>query len=369
MDSVKASFQDAVFEDGYMWVFDNLIQAICRIDVDTFEMEIISDYKGKKRFNAQKIFLIQDKFYLVTRESTEILIYDRKKQGEDTAFFLQKSTVNENSTKYVGFFLHKNNIYFFPKYIDNGVVCFETSIKKYSKKNFLQPPLRTKLGDGDLILRCFSFYEEAMWFVLNRAGVYGRYDFIDGSADLYQTDTVSNLLSGICFDGDHVWLTETDSNHVICEGKQIIDVSGEQSYWGLYPTTGGIFIPPYKSDKLIFIEEGTFKVTIKSLPLTIKEKRQVINHPFHDGDDFIYLFPLYSDPLFVLNKKDGEIKRIKIKCKNYIKKCLTDNKIPVREDEDIDINWLLHFLGMSCSLTYGQVRDRNESGKAIWELI
>ena len=107
MDSVKASFQDAVFEDGYMWVFDNLIQAICRIDVDTFEMEIISDYKGKKRFNTQKIFLIQDKFYLVTRESTEILIYDRKKQGEDTAFFLQKSTVNENSTKYVGFFLHK----------------------------------------------------------------------------------------------------------------------------------------------------------------------------------------------------------------------------------------------------------------------
>lgn len=369
MDFIKAAFQDAVFEDGYMWVFDNLIQALCKININNFEMEIVDCYKGKEKFYARKIFRIQDKFYLAGQKSADILIYDRKKRGKEIAFCLQESTESDDSIKYVGFFLYNNDIYFFPKYIDNGIICFETSDRKFSKKRLLESSLRKKLEGDDLTLRCFSFYKDDMWFVLNRTGMYGKYNFGNGKADLYRTDSSNTLFSGICFDGDQIWLTETDNSNVICEGKQIIHILGEQSYWGIYTTEGGIFVPPYKSDKLIFIEKETLKVSIMRLPLTEREKEQVINHHFYDDGNLIYLFPLNSDPLFVFDKKKGSIQRFKLKCEGYIERCLKDKKVLLKEDEDINFKYLLRFYEFPSNLKNEQEKNKNEMGKIIWGII
>lgn len=369
MDFINASFQDAVFENGYMWVFDNLIQAICKIDTDNFQMEIISGYQGREKFLAHKIVLFEEKFYLLSRISTNVLIYDRKKEGKDSAFFLQESQVEDRAIKYVAFFLYNNCIYFFPHNINKEILCFNIISRKFLKKSGLGVYFKGKGTKTDLFMRSCNFYEGVMWFVIGAAGSYGTYNITNGEVKIFQSEHTKAIFGGVCFDGEDVWLIKENSNEVICEGKKTIQLIEEQSHSEIHLVREGIIVTPFMSDIVMFIPKNTSAVSLFKLPLIEKEKEKVINHYYCSNEDFVYLLPLSTGPIFVFDTKTLELKRVKIKCKNYIERCLKDRKILVKEDEDIHFENFLQFCECASKLKNEQEKNEIEMGKIIWETV
>lgn len=369
MDSVKVSFQDAVFENEYMWVFDNLIQSICKININSFQMEVVSCYKGKERFFAQKIFLLQDRFYLVARTTQEVLIYDRKKEGKDSAFCLQKPLSEDGPTINVAFFLYGNKIYFFPKYIDKRIVCFDICKKKYFQKTLLKLPQDIKVNDSNLIIGESRFYRETMWFILRGMGLYGKYNFSNEKCEFFYAENVDQVFNGVSFDGEQVWQI-TNEKGIVRVGKQIVQVPGQYSFTSIYPIEDGeLFLSP-DNGKLVFIGKKNFEVVIINLPLNEKEKQNIKGYFYCEHDSNVYLFSAMNDPgpLLVLDKKDWKVSRVDLKCEGYIGKCFRNRKILFKEDECINLECVLQFCKQDVLCIDG-TENVTEIGKNIWKTV
>lgn len=368
MDSIKVSFGDTVYENGYIWVFDNFIQAICKINTVDLRMEVLSYYKSKKMFYARRIFLCQDKFYLVTPTTTEILIYDRKKQGEDSKFSLQKSFEYDSTTNYVAFFLYNRKIYFFPEHIDKEIICFEIDTGKYRTKTSLGLMLNIKGDNSDLLLRHRSFCEGSMWFTFGCKGVYGRYDFAEEKVNLFGEESAEVNFDEVAFDGEQVWTTVYDCSSLICGGKQIIKVPALREQFYLHPIEEGMLVSFDKSNMLIFVERETFKTSIIKLPLNAIEKQHVINYHYYNYNGFVYAFNVFSERVLVLDKRTWEIECVQLKCNNYIKDYFGDGNALLNESSQVTLKQLIQF----CERDIDKLNAQGEMlvmGKSIWKAL
>lgn len=365
MDSVKAKFQDMVIENGYMWAFDNQIQAICKINLDNFIMEIVVYYTGKERFAARKIFLFQDKFYMVSENSVNILVFDRKEEKQGSGFCLEKSFKNSKSETYMAF-LYNDCIYFIPHYIDKDVICFDLSKRIYSTKRLFVPINRVNTGKNNFHSRYLYSYGKDIWFVLDSTAYYGRYDLDSEKIDLFQLEDTGAVLNSCCFDGDNVWLTELNNSNVIYAGRHRIHVPGKHLYGRVCSVDGGILVFPSDEDKLVFIKKKTFEVSIVKLPL-IESKRHYGVMDFREYGDFVFLLLVYIGGVFVFNQRTLEIRYIKLKCQSYIKECFQRKLNVLREDEDIGLKQLLLFSEKLSDRTYDREISVNGMGKAIWK--
>lgn len=372
MDSIKAFFRDGVYENGYIWVFDNQIQAICKISVTDFELKVIGRYKGKDVFIARRIFLFQDMFYLVERNSTKILIYDRNKQGKDTAFCLQETKVCNRTEKYAAFF-YGDRIYLFPRSIDGEVIVFETSTREYIKSRLFEDSIKAKIRKEDLFIKYPSNYQEVLWFVLNNSNFYGRYDLATRKAELFQAGDKGTVLSGCCFDGERIWLTESHSSDVICVGERTVSILDELPwpYSFPYSVDEGIIIPSGDNgDKLVFIEKATFKVSIVELPLSEKTKQLTTAcREYIEQGNFIFLFPLEDRSMFVFDKDLLKITQVNLKSDNYIERDFIAGNVVLCEDECINIKHLLQFSGENSASIQSCMKEKIETGQTVWKAM
>ncbi len=371
MDEIRASFCDAVFEDGYMWVFDNLIQAICKIDIATFKMEIVSFYKGKEIFIVQKILLYQNKFYMSTISSAKILIYDREMKGKKEAFCLQKPS---RDGRPIGtFFIYADALYFLPRRIDEEIIYFDIITKKYYTKNFLESDMINQLKKNAINVKCYYYYENTVWFVLQGTCFYFRYSMEEEKVELFQTQDKKCSLEKICYDGECVWLTESEDGNVICEGERLVKIPEKHSYSRLYFISGWIVILPKYGSDLVLIEKETFQVSLIELPLIEKEKQQKERgNNFLDCKeyhDFVFLFPNGIQDMFVFHKKTLKVKRVKLKCENYTEKCFQNKKIQLCENEYLNLKSLLQFSEQSILNEKISKKEKKNVGIIAWETL
>ena len=368
MDFVKASFLDVICEDEYLWIFDNLIQAICRIDIDSFEMEVVSCYRKEERFAARRIF--QDKFYLVTENSLKILVFDRKKQGEDSGFYLQEPSILYEMSRPYMTFMHESCIYFFPRYIDGEVICFELLTKKYIKKKLYECIRRTKISNNDLRIRYPGYYKGVVSFTLHNTKYYVECNLNDDKVIINESEFNNIILNSCCYDGKEIWLTELDSSNVTCMGRRIERLPKEQGYSRIYPLEDGVIIFPDNGNKLVYVEKGTFKVAVMQIPLLENEK-QHIRLDCCENSNFVFLFSRneHIDGFFLVNKRTFEVKRVHLKCANYLKKCFEFEKIIINEDEFKDLIKLIQFSKERVNVLYTGEGVMADAGKAIWGAI
>lgn len=365
MNAIKAFFRSAIFENGYMWVFDDLIQSICRIDIHDFKMEIVSSYRGKEKFIAQRIFLFQDKFYLVEGRTLKVLIYDRRKQETDSGFCIQDFTDSYFGI-YITFF-YEGYIYFLPRHIDNEVICFDTFTKRYLKKKTFKFSMHGTMKHGDLV-RIYPYScDGSVWFTLNNTAFYGKYDFSDERISLFQTKS-ENIVLKCCFDGKQIWLTDVDGGNLICEGKGSVEIQKGQSYTKIYSVEDKILMLSQNSDKLVCVDKETLKVSFILLPLSEREKKQGIGD-FCDFENYIFLFFRSTGSLFVFDKETLNVNRVQLKCENYIQQCFVVEKVLLGEDESITLRDLLHFSGEKVDRTYDKREAADEAGHAIWRAV
>lgn len=367
VDTIKAHFYDAIFENGYMLVFDNFIQALCRIDIKSFEMEIISYYKGKKEFIARRIFLFQNKIYLVSNDSAEILIYDRKTTKENSLFFLF-SFLCKKKIRYT-VFEYEKIIYFFPKCIGEKIICFDLIKSKYYEKKLFDKSTLKKVNNCDTM--GFSCVQgDSVWFVIYGTKFYVRYHIIDGNVDLFECLDSKMALKAICFDEKKIWLTSIYDNNIYCEGEQIIKIPGKESFSWLYNIDEYILALPGRDDRLILIHKNTLKKTEISLQSGhyLKQRKsngsgmiRCIKH-----ENYIFLFPYCIQDLFILEKRSLIIQKVELKCKNYLREYFKRNKKLICETEDIKLENLLWFCRKKSNFKYIEKINKE---KCIWKTI
>ena len=364
MEFVKACFLDMVWKDGYMWFFDNRIQALCKMDTTDFKIEVISVYKGEKRFYVRKIFWFQNNFYFATGNSASVLIYD----GEN--FFLQEPSFETDSEVYIAF-KEDHCIYFFPLPMNERMVCFDLYTQKYSDMLLWDLSVKEKVGDlkPDIVYPCF--YKGDIWFPIPKTAFYGRYCLAEKKMDLFQEADQGIHISGICFDGENIWLTQEESRDVICVGKKRIEISAGQPYTWLYNTDNYVIVSMRCGDKILLIDKETLKVSMIDLPLNEEEKQgnkhyDIVN--CCESNDFVFLFQHKIGDLTVLYKKTLEIKRVKLQCENYAENCFWGRERYTEEYEDINLERLIQLSGREIDLTAGQENER-DSGKTIWKHV
>ncbi len=371
MDVVNASFSDAFFEDKYMWVFDNRIQAICRVDIDSMEMKIISHYAGREEFIAYDMFSFQNRLYLATRETFQILIYDRDKQEEKEPFSLQHfSGDKEASSTDYGICCFKGCIYFLPRELDKSMVCFDMIEKKYEQKVLPVCLKENKVRECHLHTSPYSFYKETAYFTIDNTNYYGKYNVIQKKIEIFQDEGKEHFLELICFDGTYIWLTENRSGNILCEGRESVKIPGEQSYSRLYNMEKFIIAIPKYSDRVILVEKETLEAFIISLPYDEREKQRKTGYrntvKCCEIGELIYLFPHGIKDMFIINKKTLQAERVKIKCRNYIKNGFRCRNILLYENVNINLASLLQIQENESDFLE---EDCNCTGNTIWKNV
>ncbi|MCI8599214.1 MAG: hypothetical protein HFJ10_12385 [Lachnospiraceae bacterium] len=363
MDYINACFLDAVLKDRYMWFFDNRVQALCKMNMDNYEMELVALYGAKEKFHVRKIFLIQDKFFLTTGDSAKVLIFDQ------SIFSLREPFRRGSSETYMAV-SWKNTIYFWPESLENEMICFDTSTQEYVHKSLQKVPVNEKIGVQKQRIGFSSLYEGAVWFVIQGTSWYGRYGLSEGAIQWFQSENQALLLSGICFDGEHIWLTQQNSGIITCVGKESMEVFDEQINAWIYNTSKYILIPPRYGNQVILIQKHNFKVSVVKLPAfaihDTKTDRQDLDSNIInccEAGDSIFLFQHGIRELLILHKDTLETKRLRLKCKNYKENCLKGEKVLLNEDSDVGLQDLIL---QSSHRIASMNKGKREVAESIW---
>lgn len=367
MDVVNADFSDAFFEGGYMWIFDNRIQALCKVDLAGFNMEIISFYKSKKKFAVRRIYLYENKFYLVQAGSMQILVYNREEQNEDAAFCLIPLLYENREISVVH--EYSGNICFLSNYADGKIFCFNMSAQKYYEKKSIASLVKEKIPfDAHIGINSY-LYGNTVWFTFYETNYYGRYNIEEENIELFQIEDRSVCLDNICFDGEDVWLTQTNSSNIICAGKKTVKVSGEQFYTKIYNSVNWIVVLPKYEHRIVLVQKGTFDLLIINLPLCEYEIKQRLERNMLrccEYRDRIYIFPHGIKDLFVLEEKKLAAKRKKLKCANYIKLWSERETEYLYENPALGIDTLVQFCGRNTKLFFAENEKKRNMGNIIW---
>lgn len=346
MDLIAASFRAGLLEEENIWFFDNDIQALCKMDVRDYQMEIITKYKGDSPFSVRYIYSFKDKFYFLNSNSRDILEYDRNKHGKDDAFFLHESGKKDLSVHtamdYQGF------LFFFPYDISKKINCFDIEKQRYVERHSFEEILGKRFTNRSLGCACLC--GDNAYFVVKGTPFYLKYHLLEGCAELFRCENENSSLGGICFDGKHIWLSQTHSSDLICDGRQTLKVSEGGTYSWLRNLGKYVAVLPEHSDRLVLIRKNTCEISVFNLPLTEMEKKFwngcILTDCCESGDDII-LFPNGVRDLLVLHEKTKRIERVKLQCegykKGYLERCKKQNDC-ISENSNVKLRNFLDFI-------------------------
>lgn len=357
MENIRAVFKDGFFEGEYMWVFDNRIQSICKINIHSYKMEIVAKYNGKERFNVEQFFRLQNIFCFVERNSAQILMYDCEEREGDSGFRILKPSINNKSRGYTAFMID-NNIWFFPKSIDENIICFNILTKKYCEKIFLDSFTKKGIRKNNCVIRYLCCYEGIVWAALYGTKYYVRYNVAGKKSKLIQNGNIGLMLEEFFSD-----------NYMV---KQIMSGLGKQQNSRLSIMDNFIAVLPKDKDNVFLIHKSTFELLIIDFPLLkadkIWEGGTNIGRCF-EYNEFIYFFPNAIKDLFIYDKFSHKIKKIKLGCDNYSENYFVDNRTILYEDEVIGCNELLVYFGQEYFLQNNSGILKENVGKKIWKAI
>lgn len=370
LELVKACFQDMILKDGYMWFFDNRIQALCRMKDESFKIEIIATYKKGKKFYVRRIFKFQNKFYFASRDSARLLVYNDNAEKDELKFYLQESFLKASGKVYTAF-KYDTCIYFLPVSMDVKMVCFDMYTERYSEMLLCDSSMKEVIGNSQLDIGYPCFYGNAIWFPIQRTPFYVKYSLAERKAELFQETDKEIMLSGICFDGKNIWLTQEEIGDVICVGKRTINISAELPYSWLHNIGNYIIVSMLFSNKILLIDRETLEVSMRDLSLDEKKKQcgkgySIIN--CCESNDVVFLLRSEIQDLIIFDKKTLEVRKVKLKCENYIENFFRGKEKFVEEQEDINLECLIRLSGQEIDMTADWENER-DSGKTIWKHV
>lgn len=380
MNRSNAFFEDAVFENDDMWYFDNFIQAVCRMDLKTSKVDIVSCYTGGKMFHIRWIFLFCDKLYMAESNSVRLLVYDRKHPGSE-GFHIIEPDCGHISEQFTVYF-YQDSIWFIPRYTDEELYIFDLALQKYKQQDLFMEMSIKCFGINKYPIVFSSFCNGILWFAAGSRNQYVRFDFFTGTYEEFRLSDESLSPEGICAAGGRVWLTLKNSSDIVCmeHMPEHIHIEGRQSYSWLYNAEKFLVVLPRYSSNVILIDKyNNHDIHIVTLPFDEKEKERksgcsnIVNCHEHSG--FIYLFPHGVRGFFRMNESECKAERIESDCGQYenarqeLLKRQFDNNHECSENQELDFRCFLDYLknkDFSGKEEKEAEEDKTSIGKKIW---
>ena len=381
MKNINPYWGDAYFEDGYMWYFDNAIFALCRMNLKTGKVDILAAYIGKRTFLRNRIFAYKDVFFITAYNSSNVLKYTKIENKIDELKNEHERFLSESNYNFYDFHMCvEDKIWYFSKYHTKPVYYFDMH-----KEQFYQDDIRNKyisryINKGEIATFYSNGYEDCYWSAIYNTNIFIKYNLKDRSIEEFKISDTNIHLNAICFDGEKVWLTQSDNGDIICaklSGEIVNIFNGISNGVGnefskIINTRDNIVALPRLGDILLLIDKKDMKmckINLKESGLESVASRagyaKIINCFELEGQ---LLFPPWGlNSLFSISRLGGELQKIDI---SYLESELWDIALNrekcLYESQDINLECLIKYNLLSENKAY---MDECIIGKKIFDCI
>ncbi len=314
---------DAYFDKNKMWYFDKELPALCEIDFETHNMRVLANYYGKNNIQPHKVFCVNQVLFVTFLDATRIWKFDMDKEILQE-FIDDISFVDDCDKPYVFTVLVDDRIWFIPRYKTASMCYFDLSKELF----FVNDKLQRKIGmyekKDEIPIVSLSEYGTQLWAVLWNTNQYLKYDFHSGELELFELKNSNIHLNSICYDGESVWLTQTDNTNLICVDAKgnivsikIGDKKTEEQYSRIMNLNDDIIVLPRFGDTIILVCKKTreireVEISRKFLSEDKLKKGYSKILGCHETQEKIYLFPWGIADLLFVNKEEMKIEKVKI---------------------------------------------------------
>lgn len=213
METIKANFRDGIVEDSYLWVFDNQLQAICKVDLQTTELSVVSRYIANATFTVEWMLFYNMRLYMLTTKEPKILIYDMKEEVFIEEF--DYSEFDARTTAITGAYIYNDSIWMMPHFA-NGRIC-RYNLKSGKFVAVATPLLEMKRYKQDVRMGIMEYCVTGniLWFTVFDYCAYVKYDMDKDYVHIFELKDKKRKLCGVYSDGTELWITQLDTSNVL----------------------------------------------------------------------------------------------------------------------------------------------------------
>lgn len=357
IDFSKLSIASVLVEKEKIFFFDNLRQALCKADLETGEVKIITFFSTYNQHSIGKIIFYKGKFFLFSHRGIHISIYDLNGRKE---YEMQGNIAEYKEVKGISLYVHEGTkVYIFPSEMVcyDGIligIVFDLDKEEYFSIKF--HPKNEKIVEEFI---CFD-YPTVNDRIVKAAYIYTNiYLDINLTTEKYElkyVDLEGIHLSSINKDELGVWMTQQDNSSIIFMSlknenirffsvKDIVDV---HPYNYIYSLSKYVVIMPRYGSKLILIEKKTkiiFPINVMNDMYDVKKAKASRCISCIEINGKIYVFPFAQQEGIIIDTKSMDVYPLKLWCdKQHFYLELQKSVFYHYENQGMELQILFHFL-------------------------
>lgn len=351
MNQIKANFRDAVIENDYMWFFDNVIQAVCRMKLENHETEIVCRYKGPEKFVVAKLYSINGCLYLISLSKIGVLIYDKRRK------LFQEQFVAQNNGKNVfclsSAFVYRNNIWLLPRRYSGTVYCYDVKCNKIMSKQAYFDKMNEKSVSG-VFSPFYMLKGKELWLPVFGERFYAVFNLENDCSRIYELPDKNVSLNSIYFAEKKIWFTDMNKKGIICleeDGEMKHIAFGEEAkrpYSNIVCAHGKMFfLPRYKNVLLVADNETVTEFNLGYIETDGSEPAEMV-HNAVATEEGLYLIPYHAKELFFYHNQEGTVTQIEMMTKEDYEtekiESVLNREGRLKETNDISIRDFFRYL-------------------------
>lgn len=347
MDGIN--FDDAIIENGYIYFFDNLIQAMCRADLKTYGVEVLAELDSSEKVEIYKIYSYGKAFFLIGILSVRIFRLDREQYSY---IHYEYNPADDQRTERYSSFQYKNKIWFFPFDNQRSIVCFDMISEEFFPLASINYMLKNNANSFSPLP---TIYEDAVYLGVQGTNRYNKYNLSTGQVHAIDLKNSERKICSILqTDSMRTWIFEDKSSDLICveDKEKIIHMSGELEFSRILNLENYVCWLPRYGNHLILVDKLNDEVKDVELPLTRDELAQNSKGRSNfirciETDSAIFVLPYGVKVLINIAKNTLKPHRIQLHFINYedmvARKNISSDEINM-ESLDVNLNHLLKFV-------------------------
>ena len=327
------SIRDMVFGEKTGWFVSNRYQAVCEVDLETGNTEMIAripETEIKEMNLYGYIYKRENKIYLSPLQAEGICIFNLKNKGFKKLYFPDR-----RGSHYIDLDFYEDEVILKP-WQANGIGRYHEALEEVHFCDGFMGEYQSHCTQYDMSQPAFvgriKRIGDNIWLPCAQCNGVIRYNLRDDSFEYYEVGSKKNTYNDIEIIEDEAWLLPYHSEKIVkwnlvtkqyeeydCylewvnrSGREVVQLFG---WW--YKKENKLYAIPIQGECMVEInlEANTFK------PIEIKGKHNIWDRQFKHGkswgniemvrenEDELYLMLAYDESLIVLDKEDMSIKR------------------------------------------------------------
>ncbi|MDF2484246.1 MAG: hypothetical protein K0R46_414 [Herbinix sp.] len=220
--NIKQNYKDAILCDKDIVYFDDILQALCKWDIENNRVTIIMKYDGEI-FTSFRIFRGENCIYITSAKNADILIYD-----ENEGSFLLKSHTFKNNLKVIvtqACMLNRNIWILYQQAAKAPIIHYDIDRGQFVEQEFLL----NYLHEREAWLPFASSNSGCFWATVHGTNHYLKIDPLKEHVEEYTLEDQYTKLASMYSDNQNNVFTMLDSKKLIINGNTYSMMTDEHS--------------------------------------------------------------------------------------------------------------------------------------------